>query len=176
MNQEQLNEILKQHKLWLDTKGEEGKRADLIGANLEGDNLRGADLSGAYLRGTCLVEVDLTGADLRGADLTGALLSHVNLEGANLEGTMLKYVILEDFNLTDTGVYIFNGPQHDGIYNSKDGMLYIGCEIHSLDYWLKNYINIGKEHEYSDEEIETYGAWIKSLKEFKLTQSSDGVR
>lgn len=165
MTQAELNELLKLHQLWLDSNGREGKRLDLRYVDLEGANLRFGYLPGVILRGACLVEVDLTGADLRGADLEGALLSHANLEGANLEGAKFKDVMLEDVNLTNTGVYIFNGPQHDGIYNSKDGMLYVGCEIHSLEYWLENYVDIGKEHGYTDKDIEVYGQWIKLLKE-----------
>ena len=42
MKQEELNKILAEHKLWLETDGEKGKRADLAEANL-----RGADLAGA---------------------------------------------------------------------------------------------------------------------------------
>ena len=145
MNQEQLNVVLKQHKLWLDTKGEEGKRADLRYADLRNINLRYANLRGADLR-----DADLRGAELRGSDLTGA-----NLEGADLEGV----------DLEGTGVYFFKGPCRRAIYNSKDDKLYIGCQVHSLDYWLENYVDIGKEHGYTDEDIEVYGNWIKSLKE-----------
>ena len=54
---EQEKEELAQHKLWLDTKGEKGKRLnwsckDLRGANLKGANLEGADLEGADLTNT----------------------------------------------------------------------------------------------------------------------------
>lgn len=44
MTRGELNEILEQHKLWLDTNGAEGCRADL----------RGADLYGADLDYSCL--------------------------------------------------------------------------------------------------------------------------
>ena len=182
MTQEQLNKILQQHKLWLDTKGEEGKRANLMGADLRYTNLRnanliGADLRFANLRGANLVHadlrdanlevadlegVDLTGVDLSGADLRGADLRGTNLTGANLEGTNLT-----DADLEDTGVYFFIGPKHKAVYNSKDDKLFIGCQVHSLEHWLKNYVAIGKEHGYTDKEIEEYGNWIKSLKELK---------
>lgn len=38
MKQKELDEILRMHKMWLDGE-EEGKRADLQGANLQGANL-----------------------------------------------------------------------------------------------------------------------------------------
>lgn len=44
MTREELNKILEQHKLWLDTNGTEGRRANLSSADLRGADLRGADL------------------------------------------------------------------------------------------------------------------------------------
>ena len=58
MEQEELNEALKKHRLWLQNKSG-GERANLSGADLRRADLRGADLSKANLRG----------ADLRRADL-----------------------------------------------------------------------------------------------------------
>ena len=190
MTQAELNRVIEQHKVWLDSKGEEGKRADLrdtvlrgadlsyvdlrgadlTNADLEGANLKGVDLSGvdlryAYLKGVDLRDANLTCANLEGADLEDADLEGADLEGADLEGANLKYAYLTNVNLEGTGVYLFKGPKDDVIYNSKDDKLYIGCQVHSLEYWLKNYVDIGKEHRYTDEEIETYGQWIKSLKE-----------
>ena len=93
----ELNQVLDQHKLWLDGKG--GERANLKDANLEGANLRGAILMGANLRfanlsgsnliGANLEDANLIGADLRDANLTGANLTGANLTGANLTGAIL---------------------------------------------------------------------------------------
>ena len=160
MTQEQLNRILEQNQLWLNTKGVEGKRADLGGADLRCADLTGADLAYANLRGA-----DLRGANLRDANLRGAVLIDADLEGAVLEGANLKYAYLTNVNLEGTGVYFFRGLNRPAIYNSKDDKLIIGCQVHSLEYWLKNYVAIGKEYKYIDKEIEVYGAWIKSLKE-----------
>ena len=59
MKREDLEQILKDHKVWIDTKGNSGEFADLREADLSE-----ADLSRANLRGA-----DLRGADLRGANL-----------------------------------------------------------------------------------------------------------
>ena len=45
---EELKEILRKHRLFLDSK-DGGEKADLRGANLSGADLRGADLRGANL-------------------------------------------------------------------------------------------------------------------------------
>ena len=145
MTQEELNKILKKHKLWLYSFGFLGKRADLSDADLRFDNLRGVVL--------------------RNANLEDAYLRFADLRDANLRFADLKYADLEGANLENTGIYFFKGPRHNGIYNSKDDKLYIGCQIHKLEYWLNNYVDIGKKHRYTDEEIEIYGQWFKELKE-----------
>lgn len=78
MTKEQIKEVLRLHKLWLD--GESGGvRADLHGANLHGANLSRADLTGA----------DLYGANLSDANLSDANLYDANLSRANLTGAKL---------------------------------------------------------------------------------------
>jgi len=64
MNQEELNKIIKEHKLWLVSNGTKGKRADLRGVDLRGANLEGANLWGVDLEGVNLKEADLRGANL----------------------------------------------------------------------------------------------------------------
>ena len=58
ITKEELREVLRKHKLWLDKK-EGGERADLSWSDLSwsdlsGANLRGADLSGADLDFSCV--------------------------------------------------------------------------------------------------------------------------
>jgi len=89
MNVYTIQQILKDHSLWLSSKGSKGSRAslkeaDLRGADLRRANLRGADLRGADLRGANLREANLQGANLYGADLYKA-----NLRGADLRGAYL---------------------------------------------------------------------------------------
>ena len=48
-SKQELDKILDNHKLWLQTNGEKGERADLSYANLRYANLRSADLSYANL-------------------------------------------------------------------------------------------------------------------------------
>ena len=84
MNKKELKEILTQHQLWLDSDGEQGRRA----------NFRVAHLSRADLIGA-----DLTGADLRGANLTGAQLGPeirgcVSFEWAKVSEDQLAWLCL----------------------------------------------------------------------------------
>ena len=66
MTEDEIKNILYDHKKWLEGNG--GNKANLRGANLRGADLRWANLS----------EADLSGADLRGADLRGAELPNTD--------------------------------------------------------------------------------------------------
>ena len=71
LTQEEI-QILQRHAKWLESKGHEGQRADLWGANLCNANLCGAILRGANLCGANLCNAILCGANLCGAILRGA--------------------------------------------------------------------------------------------------------
>ena len=95
MKQSELKAILKDHKLWIQSDGKQGKRAylqgtDLGDANLDGANLTGADLDGACLHGANLCNANLTDANLQFASLYGANLQGANLRGANLQDADLR--------------------------------------------------------------------------------------
>ena len=89
MEQSKLNLILEQHKLWIETNGVQGTRANLVGADLTGANLRDAYLEDADLRRANLSDANLTGANLRDAYLKDAILRGAVLSGAYL-GAYLK--------------------------------------------------------------------------------------
>ena len=91
---DKLNEILANHKLWIDSNSEYGNRANLRGADLSGANLSDANLSDANLhyanlRGASLRGANLSDANLSSTDLSGANLSDANLSGANLDYSCL---------------------------------------------------------------------------------------
>jgi len=110
MNREQLNDILENHKKWLDGE-EDGEHANLSGADLRDADLRDANLRYADLIGADLIGADLSDADLRrsnlrrsnlsGAKLIGANLRHADLSGADLIGADLSDADLRRSNLRD---------------------------------------------------------------------------
>jgi len=123
--------------------------ANLINADLSYANLSYADLSYADLSGADLSHANLRGADLRGADLRGADLSHAELSYADL-----SYAIGDEYSL-------FYGGKHSGWATCSH--VGVGCEMHTHAEWRKRFVEIGKENEYTDEEIERYRQWIFSL-------------
>ena len=99
MEQAKLDKILDEHKEWLRTNGEKGKRADLSSADL-----RSADLSSADLRSADLSSADLSSADLRSADLSSADLSSADLRSADLRSADLRSADLSSANLSSANL------------------------------------------------------------------------
>ncbi|HHH0392624.1 TPA: pentapeptide repeat-containing protein [Yersinia enterocolitica] len=120
MNLTDLNKILGEHKIWVESYRENGSRANLRDANLRDANLRDADLRDANLRGANLRDADLRGADLRGADLRGA-----NLRGADLRGA----------NLPDRTYVIMGEKYYLQISNGEN--VRAGCQNHTAEEWRK---------------------------------------
>jgi uncharacterized protein YjbI with pentapeptide repeats len=90
-----IEEALGNHKQWLDSRGVEGKKANLRAAKLEGTelisaNLRYADLQDANLKAADLLLADLRDACMVRVNLQDSCLVGANLEGANLEGASLE--------------------------------------------------------------------------------------
>lgn len=106
----ELREILENHEKWI-INPNEGKRADLRGADLCEADLHGADLWRADLcvaelwradlRVAELWEADLRGADLRVANLRGADLDRADLREADLRGADLRGADLRRANLRE---------------------------------------------------------------------------
>ena len=102
-SKEELAEILRKHKLWLqedpegecaDLSGSDLRFSDLSGSNLSGSDLRVSDLSGSNLSGS-----DLSGSDLRYSNLSQAkgLLDTVNFMEAHFERTDRGYIAYKTF-------------------------------------------------------------------------------
>ncbi|WP_318558432.1 pentapeptide repeat-containing protein [Providencia stuartii] len=155
MNTDELRKILDEHKVYVESFGESGSKANLIdadlrganligadlsGANLidadlRGANLIGADLSGANLIGANLIDADLSGANLSGANLIDADLSGANLSGADLSGANLRGADLIDADLPDN-TYVIMGEKYP-ITITNGEYLRAGCQNHTIEEWRK---------------------------------------
>ena len=87
MTQEEIAAILADHGRWL--RGEGGKRARLVGANLDRASLVGANLDRASLDRASLVGASLVGASLDGASLVGAKINDKTAIGILRRATRL---------------------------------------------------------------------------------------
>ena len=119
---EELKNVLEKHEKWL--KGEEdGERAVLDGASLNGASLRGASLDNAFLNGASLDDALLCDASLNGASLDGASLCWALLDGASLNGASLDNASLNGALLRGASL---NGASLDGA--SLNGASLVGVK------------------------------------------------
>ena len=84
-----LREILAAHHLWLESRGKDGKRADLSGWDLSGIDLAERDLRDINLEGAQLATANLSLAKLERADLSQANLTEADLANSHLPGAMM---------------------------------------------------------------------------------------
>lgn len=111
IKQEELKEILKKHKMWLNDE-EGGERANLYNTNLSYANLKDANLSYA----------DLSSANLSYANLYGADLSYTNLRGTNLSYAKLNYANLRNADLI--GANLWNARLKDACLKNIETSIY----------------------------------------------------
>lgn len=89
ISDEELKQILEDHKKWLESDGKEGKRADLSHTNLQGVNLTKANLRSVNLSSAILSKAKLNFANLHNANMTTCKgLNDAELQYANLEGAV----------------------------------------------------------------------------------------
>lgn len=69
-----LEEVIRLHKLWVDSNGSKGTQLVLKGLDLTGADFEGSNLNLANFKNT----------DFSGADLSGSYLKTANLDGAKL--------------------------------------------------------------------------------------------
>ena len=94
MNKKELKDVLDHHSLWLDSDGEQGRRANLSRANLGGADLTEATLTAANLYGADLTEANLYGADLSGAELGPEIRECLNFAYARVSEDQLAWLCL----------------------------------------------------------------------------------
>ena len=144
MNQVELNEVLRKHKLWISNRdggekanlsGTDLSRTSLSGANLSGTNLSYTDLSGSDLSDTNLSDTNLSGTNLSDTDLSGSNLSRTDLSGINLSGANLSDTDLFGVRGNNRNIMTIHCDTYDIAYTDK--VLQIGCQRHAIKDWWK---------------------------------------
>jgi uncharacterized protein YjbI with pentapeptide repeats len=120
--QEDLDQVLETHRLWMDMVLNPkvlvaAGRANLKNADLREYDLTGINFSGANLQGVNLQGVELAGANLTATNLVGASMQACNLRGARLFKTKLQDADLRHADLTDA---IIRGVDMDLAITSDD--------------------------------------------------------
>lgn len=115
-SQDQLNEIVRLHEVWMESvvnpsKDPGGSRANFEGMDLSGLDLSHKDLSCANFRNSSLVGTNFTGAKLSRATFTGADLQGANFSGAKVKRADFENALLNDIDYDDAN---FRGSNFTG--------------------------------------------------------------
>ena len=156
MKASELNLILDQHWIWIDTNGVQGQRAILAGADL-----RVAILAGAELRGAHLTDANLTDANLRFANLYRANLEYANLQGANLRGANLRGANLKDAILR--GAVLSGAYLKDATGLPNVSWIIPGCLVHLNNIKYEFYLE--KEDKSANFIQDSFGFFIQNNEE-----------
>jgi uncharacterized protein YjbI with pentapeptide repeats len=99
----EITKLLDAHRLWLETGGKKGGRADLEGADFQG----AVELKGANLQRAILNHAEFKNADLTNANFQVAELRRANFDGAILRDTNFREADLQNANL-ETAAFLLN--------------------------------------------------------------------
>lgn len=118
-----VDDILEYHTLWLDTRGEEGERAELVGEDLAGYDFTDANLTNANMRDADCTEATFTNANFEAADLRGATFNAARCRGANFNVAKMRRVDLRLSNMkgaTLRGTDLSGAQLEGGAFDNAD--------------------------------------------------------
>lgn len=138
MKQEELNEVVRLHNVWL-KNAREGRRANLSFQELNGLNLSGVNLSNAILEGCSLIDADVSNATLNGADLYDVNFLCSNISNSSIKCANLSKANLSQTNLSNTDLSCSNLTFAFINYAELKGANLSHCELYGSNLsWAKN--------------------------------------
>ncbi|HNB31668.1 MAG TPA: hypothetical protein PK931_11545, partial [Saprospiraceae bacterium] len=96
-------------------------------------------------------------------------------DGTSIEdGTSIGYGTSIGDNLKIKALVI-SGTKHIVRYFGYD-LIQIGCESHSIEWWLNNYELVGKTECYTEEQIQEYGNYIVQIAKMHELKMFDPIQ
>lgn len=99
ISRDELNEIIRLHKKWLESNGNHGERADLRNADIRGADITYQDLNRVNFGGSIITNCDFTGTDLRGCHFHGTDIIDCQLRSCDLRAAIFKGCLLKRSDL-----------------------------------------------------------------------------
>lgn len=90
----------------------------------------------------------MRGGEMHGGEMHGGVMRGGVMWGGEIEVSMLQ--------IQGTRHFCYASFTEDG----KEIWLGIGCEFHSIDWWLENFEQIGKSESYTPDQIAEYKLYI----------------
>ena len=134
------------------------EKANFHGGYFHGGDFRGGDFHGGYFHGGDFRGGDFYGGDFYGGNFHGGYFHGGNFYGGNFHGGNFRGGDYEVLMLQIQGSKHFCYAYFSEEDNSV--CLGIGCERHTIEWWLENYASIGQEENYTDEQVDEYKLYI----------------
>ena len=125
---------------------------NFYGGNFYGGNFYGGDFYGGDFMGGNFRGGDFRGGDFRGGDFCGGNFRGGDFHGGDFRGGDYEISMLQ-----------IQGSKHFCYaYFEDDGSicLGIGCERHSIEWWIESYSEIGNNENYTAEQVDEYKLYI----------------
>jgi hypothetical protein len=140
---------------------------DFHGGDFHGGDFHGGDFYGGNFRGGDFHGGDFYGGNFRGGDFHGGDFHGGNFYGGNFRGGNFRGGDFRGGNFYG-GYYEVSMLQIQGskhfcyAYFEDDGSicLGIGCERHSIEWWIESYSEIGNNENYTAEQVDEYKLYI----------------
>ena len=141
-----------------DFRGGDFRGGDFYGGDFYGGDFRGGNFHGGYFHGGDFRGGDFYGGDFYGGNFHGGYFHGGNFYGGNFHGGNFRGGDYEVLMLQIQGSKHFCYAYFSEEDNSV--CLGIGCERHTIEWWLENYASIGQEENYTDEQVDEYKLYI----------------
>ncbi|MBD8045811.1 pentapeptide repeat-containing protein [Clostridium faecium] len=96
IGKKELNNMISQHEVWINTNGSHGTQLNLNNTNLQGEKLLNLDLRNSNFTNSdlrkCIIYADLRGANLTGAKIDNTIWLGSNLINIKIEDSKLKII------------------------------------------------------------------------------------
>ena len=136
-----------------DFRGGDFRGGDFYGGDFYGGDFRGGDFYGGDFYGGNFRGGDFYGGNFHGGYFHGGNFYGGNFHGGNFRGGDYEVLMLQ-----------IQGSKHFcyAYFSEEDNSvcLGIGCERHTIEWWLENYASIGQEENYTDEQVDEYKLYI----------------
>ena len=139
MTQQEVNEIIELHELWLTGK-EGGKRANFQRCKFSGIDFSDKNLSGADFSYSTFTSVSFYRTNLSRADFSHSQLYQSDFRGVDFFGVNLKRAELVDTKFARSNIFRFNkegGRDCFAVVHDSWIMIHAGCFWGSLDEFQK---------------------------------------
>jgi uncharacterized protein YjbI with pentapeptide repeats len=133
LTQQELNEKLKDHKLWLEDETK-GNKLDLSYCDCYGLNFHSANMRSADMRSADMSYADMSYADMSYANMSSADMSSANMSYADMSYADMSYANIH--NTTGNSKEIKTIQTEKYTINITKNNIQIGCKNHTMDEWI----------------------------------------